>query len=135
MSSLLKISEAGTLALHAAALLAANSQKHLSVHDIAVTLHASEHHLAKVLQRLTKAGIVVSVRGPKGGFLLAKPPENFSLLEVFEAMEGPIGEPKCLLSLETCAVGRCMMGDAFVQINDLIRDRLKNANLSQFKRC
>jgi Rrf2 family protein len=132
MACLLKISEAGTLALHAAALLASAPEKHQSVHDMAVVLKASEHHLAKVLQRLTKAGIVTSVRGPKGGFVLARKAVDLSMLEVFEAVEGPIGKPGCLLGLSTCVVEKCMMGDVFAQINDLVRERLKANALSNF---
>jgi Rrf2 family protein len=132
MTCLLKISEAGILALHAAALMALDREKHLSVHDMAVVLKASEHHLAKVLQRLTKAGIAVSVRGPKGGFMLAKRADQLSMLEVFEAVEGPIGEPDCLLGLGSCVVEKCMLGDAFFQINALVRERLKGNSLASF---
>jgi Rrf2 family protein len=132
MACLLKISEAGILALHATALLASEPGKHHSVHDMASVIKASEHHLAKVLQRLTKAGIVTSVRGPKGGFELAKKADNLSMLDVFEAVEGPIGKPDCLLGLGTCVVGNCMMGNAFAQINDIVKERLKANILSNF---
>lgn len=132
MPSLLKISEAGILALHASALLASKPNEHLSVHDMAAALKASEHHLAKVLQRLTKAGIATSVRGPRGGFMLAKAAESFSMLDVFEAVEGPIGKAACLLGVEKCVVSECMMGSVFEQINVLVRNQLRANSLASF---
>jgi Rrf2 family protein len=52
----------------------------------------SEAHLAKVLQRLVKAELLRSVRGPRGGFILTRAPESVTLLEVFEAV---INEHRC----------------------------------------
>jgi Rrf2 family protein len=133
MSSLLKISEAAVLALHTVILLSATSGKHLSVRDIAHTLHASEHHLAKVLQRLAKAGLVTSVRGPRGGFIIGKELQAISLLQVFEAIEGPIVNPSCLLGLDVCINGGCLLGDVLRQINVLLRERLETFSLDKFK--
>ena len=76
MSSVLKISDAATLALHTAVLLADRTEGPLTTKEIALTFGISEAHLAKVLQRLAKAGIVHSGRGPKGGFLLGKRRHN-----------------------------------------------------------
>lgn len=132
MSSLLKISEAAVLALHTVILLSANSGKHLAVRDIALKLHASEHHLAKVLQRLARPGLVRSVRGPRGGFVLGKELQTISLLDVFEAIDGPIEQPTCLLGLGECIVEECLLGDVFRQINVLLRNRLESLSLDQF---
>jgi DNA-binding IscR family transcriptional regulator len=49
-----------------------------------------EAHAKNVLGPLTKAGILRSVRGPRGGYLLAR--DNVTLLELLEAIEGPLGE-------------------------------------------
>jgi Rrf2 family nitric oxide-sensitive transcriptional repressor len=133
MSSLLKISEAGVLGLHTVILLAASPGKYLSVHDMAQTLGASEHHLAKVLQRLAKVGLVASVRGPKGGFIAGKPLEDITLLNVFEAIEGPISPPACLLGLNECINGGCLLGDILRQFNTLLEQRLSSLTLEKFR--
>jgi DNA-binding IscR family transcriptional regulator len=64
MSNILKISEAASLALHTTVILAANPNRLVSTKKLASQLHASEAHLSKVLQRLEKADIVNSTRGP-----------------------------------------------------------------------
>jgi Rrf2 family protein len=52
-----------------------------------------EKYLPHILLQLKRAGIVRSVRGAQGGYLLAKTPENISLLDVVVAIDGPVLEP------------------------------------------
>ena len=78
MTNLLRISDAASLGLHTMGLLAGRSTR-LSTQEIARSLGASEHHLAKVMQRLAKMGLVVSTRGPQGGFVLSRPPAEITL--------------------------------------------------------
>jgi len=56
----------------------------------------------KLMQRLAKAGIVESCMGAKGGYGLTKKPSETSLLEVVEAIQGPISLNRCLLGMEGC---------------------------------
>ena len=58
--------------------------------------------MAKILQALTRAGIVKSFRGVKGGFLLAKSPKDITLKEVMEAIDGPLNINFCLVAEGTC---------------------------------
>lgn len=58
--------------------------------------------MSKVLQRLVKAGLILSYRGTQGGFELALSSEEISLLDVIEAIEGPIALNLCLMSGESC---------------------------------
>lgn len=84
----MQFSKATLLALHSVMMLAGAGDELLSTAQMAKSAGVSEAHLAKVLQRLGKAGLVRSVRGPKGGFSLARPAEEMTLLDVYEAMEG-----------------------------------------------
>ena len=67
-------------------------------------------YLAKIFQTLSKKGLLISTRGPGGGFTLAKPPSEISVLDVVEAMEGPVRLNVCLIHKgycerdKTCAV-------------------------------
>jgi Rrf2 family protein len=56
----------------------------------------------RVVTRLAAAGLIITSRGSDGGIVLARPPENISLLDVVEAMEGPLGLNICVLDEAAC---------------------------------
>ena len=64
--------------------------KRAGIADLAKAAEVPPTFLTKVLQRLTASGLVISHRGPNGGFTLAAPASSISLLHVVEAIEGPI---------------------------------------------
>ncbi len=133
MNNFFKISEAASLALHTMALLASDEEKVISAKESAATFNVSEAHLAKVLQRLSHAGYVDSARGPKGGFYLAKSPEDITLIEIYELMEGKIEAKNCLLDRPICRNGECIFGDRLVRMRDEIREHLSRTSLSEVK--
>ena len=118
MASLINISEAASLALHAAAVLAACDEGSMTTAAIAEELGVSEAHLAKVLQRLSKVGLVKGTRGPGGGFRLVRRPERTTLLDIYEAMEGPITLDQCLFGHPVCGRRGCPLGDALKEASD-----------------
>ena len=131
MTNLLKISEAASLALHTMALLAAGNQERLTNSDLASRLGASSHHLAKVMQRLARAGLIDSVRGPQGGFRLGQPAENVKLLAIYEAVEGPLDDGGCLLGEPICEAAHCVLGEVVQSVHQQIRDYLAKTSLSE----
>ena len=130
MSSMLKISEAASLAMHGMAFLASNSDRAVSTREIASRFHASEAHLSKVLQRLTRAGLVKSIRGPKGGFMAGKPADEITLLDVYESIEGPLVPCECLFSIPVCGDNGCILGGILVTVDRQIREYLAGTKLS-----
>jgi len=129
LSSVIKISEAASLALHTMVVLAKNRDKIFTTKDIAVLLNASRDHLSKVLQRLEKEELIVSVRGPKGGFKIGKNKEDVTLLQIYESIDGPLLPTHCLLDHPVCDGKNCIMGD-LNKINIQVRDYLTNTKLS-----
>jgi Rrf2 family protein len=130
MNDVVKFTEAASLALHAMALLAAERDHRLQIQDIARALRVSPSHLAKVLQRLAKIGLIRSARGRTGGFVLARDPEAISALEIYEAVEGPLEIRRCLFPEPQCR-GDCMLGDALAAASGLIRDSLAKTSLTK----
>ena len=59
-------------------------------------------YLAKIFQRLSKVGLLRSIRGLNGGFALGKPAQKITMREVIEALEGPIALNRCLLREGEC---------------------------------
>jgi Rrf2 family protein len=70
--------------------------------ELASAAECPEQFLSKVLQNLTRAGLVISHRGNTGGFELPRMHRTASLLEVVEAIEGPIRLNLCLTSDHAC---------------------------------
>ncbi len=132
MSSLLNISEGTSLAFHALALIAEKAPERQNAKSLAADLHASEAHLAKILQRLNKAGIISSARGPSGGFILNKPAEEISFLDVYEVLESSVTFEDCPLGKNQCSFTSCIFAG---KLSKIIRDAyhvLEDIKLSDF---
>jgi Rrf2 family protein len=131
MQTALRISDAASLALHSMALLASDSGRLHPARKVAETLCVSEAHLAKVMQRLSKQGLVESVRGPGGGFRLAECVEEATLLEILEAIDGPFEPSGCLLGRVLCGGRRCIMGELLRTVNDTVHEYLAGTRLGE----
>ena len=70
--------------------------------ELAEVADCPDQFLSKVLQNLTRAGLIVSHRGNTGGFVLPVSRRNASVLEIVEAIEGPIRLNLCLISEAAC---------------------------------
>ncbi|MCS7168830.1 MAG: Rrf2 family transcriptional regulator [Gemmatales bacterium] len=87
----MKITRAATYAIYAMVYIAQHkSEGARASHVIAQTYGIPERFLLKVLKPLVAAGLLHSVKGPRGGYQLARPASQITLLEIIEAVEGPI---------------------------------------------
>ncbi|MHC4456753.1 MAG: RrF2 family transcriptional regulator [Planctomycetota bacterium] len=85
----MKVTKATPYALHALMYMVRHiTQLPVTTNTIAKAEGIPAGYLAKVFQQLVKARFVRSVRGQKRGYVFARPPEEISLLELFEAIEG-----------------------------------------------
>ena len=107
MQQVLNISQAASLALHTMGRLAAADHGPITTKNLARDLGVSEAHLAKIMARLGKAGLVSARRGPQGGFTLAVDPGRVNLLQVYEAAEGPLPTGGCLLDRRSATATAC----------------------------
>jgi Rrf2 family protein len=133
MSSLLKVSEAASLALHATAVMAGARGQRVTASAMATALGVSEAHLSKVLQRLTRAGLVRGTRGPRGGYRLTRPAGQISLREVYEAVEGSLTVDHCLLGVPVCGQGKCPVASLFEKLGREMIRVLGKTTLSDFQ--
>jgi len=120
MTNVLRISNAVSLALHAMVYLAKQPDRLIPTHEIADVHGVSQNHLAKVCQRLEKAGLIQGTRGPNGGFRLAKPAEKITLLDIHEAIDGPFTPSDCLLEKPVCDGNRCVLDDLIKNVNQQV---------------
>ena len=73
------------------------------VQDVAQVEGLPRHFLGKVFQTLAHTGIVRSAKGPHGGFALAKPAREITLIEIVAAMDGTSHLSRCAAGLERCS--------------------------------
>ena len=132
MQSVLKISDAASIALHAMTYIAFHSEEPASTKDIATSFGVSVNHLSKVLQRLVKAGLLTSIKGPLGGFELTKKCEDITFLEIYEAIDGKINSGCCLFGKQVCNCDECIMGDFLNKTNKSVKEFFSNKKLSDF---
>jgi Rrf2 family protein len=131
MSTIFHLSEAVSLGLHSMVMIA-QANELINATIIAEKTCASRNHLAKVLQRLVKQKLVKATRGPAGGYVLNRKPEDISLLEIYESIEGPIETSTCPLDRPTCPFTKCIMGDVVSKVSTEFQNYLKNNTLRDF---
>jgi Rrf2 family transcriptional regulator, cysteine metabolism repressor len=92
--------------------------------------------LAKILQKMAKGGLITSLNGPKGGYVLAKPPGNITIGEVVKAIEGPIELVDCYRRVETdCQqLGKCSVRRPIRRIQDSINRLLDSMTIEEITR-
>jgi Rrf2 family protein len=85
--------------------------------------------LAKIVSQLSVAGVVQTSRGARGGVSLARPAEDISLLEVIEAIDGPITLNECVVDASSCTFGEdCPVHSIWCETHEALVNRLKATN-------
>ncbi|GIW76808.1 MAG: Rrf2 family transcriptional regulator [Phycisphaerae bacterium] len=87
--------------------------------------------LAKVFQRLVKAGLLKSAKGRGGGFRLAKPAHEITLREIVEAIDGAIHLDRCAVGLDKCNDHQpCPQHDLYKPIRQRLKDYLNSTTVA-----
>ena len=87
-------------------------------------------YLEQLIAILKSSGLIRSLRGPKGGYLLAKPPNEIKLNEVFRVLEGPMLAVECLEHPEFCPrCTDCVTRDVWVEMQDAMLRVLESKTL------
>lgn len=94
----------------------------------------SEKYLEKIARLLRKGGLVDGLRGPGGGYLLAVPPEEITMADIIEAIQGKIELCPCLDDPDTCEKYKsCKTRQVWNDINESIWDKLQSITLVDLK--
>jgi Rrf2 family transcriptional regulator, iron-sulfur cluster assembly transcription factor len=100
------------------------------VNEISQQVEAPKHFLFKIFQELGKNGFVKSTRGSNGGYSLAKPSNEISLLDIIEAIEGPIIPNRCISSDFKCGLKPgCPVHPIWHKMEHAIKSILSEATL------
>lgn len=97
--------------------------------EIARKQHIPPSFLAKIVSQLSVAGVVQTSRGARGGVSLARPSKEISLLEVVEAIDGPITLNECVLDPKACVFGSdCTVHDVWCNAQAELVEKLRHTN-------
>jgi Rrf2 family protein len=110
-------------------------EQNVMIEKIAEEMRIPKSFLAKILQKLSKAGIVQSFRGVKGGFRLTRPPKKITLLDVVEAIEGPVAMNRCTLAGEFCSFTRtCSVHPVWSRLRMMVEKYLRTTDFEKMKK-
>ncbi len=100
--------------------------------DVAERTRIPRPTVSKILKELARGGIVVSQRGVQGGYRLARAPENVSLADIIDAVEGPVALTECSsIEPEACEhAGTCPVEANWLRINQVVRRALAGISLA-----
>lgn len=103
----------------------------VQLHDIAQRQSLSEKYLEQLMARLKANEMIKSIRGPRGGYLLAKDPEKIRIIEIFEILEGPIEPVPCTSNHFHCSFNSvCAAHDLWGKLKNALRDILESTTLA-----
>src|SRR6184192_486345 len=119
------------------------AMKHLAEHghgavcsakDVADSYHIPQEALAKILQRLVKAGLLHSQHGTNGGYTLARAAGKITAFEVIRAIDGPLFITSCVTVRGECDQSdRCNIREPLRKVNESIEAVLKRIKISHMR--
>jgi len=127
----MKISTKGRYGLRILLDLATHQKKGpVNLGDISKRQGISEKYLWQVINLAKSAGLITSARGPKGGYTVAKPANQITVLEIIAALEGPIILVDCLDKAENCdRHASCVTRDVWAKIEENMKKTMGTITL------
>src|ERR1700687_4972996 len=127
-----KLADYGTVIMTA---IARDPDNVHSATSIAATTGVAVPTVCKLLKMLSHGGLVVSLRGANGGYLLPRPPERITLADVIAAVDGPFGMTECSTAPGLCMQeGECAIRANWQKISVAIYDALRQITLADMAR-
>lgn len=129
MLRLSKMADYGTVVLTA---MIREPERSRSAAEIAAAIHVPVPTVSKILKILGRGGLVASLRGARGGYLLARPAAEITLADIIYAMDGPIGMTECSVTPGLCAQeAACAVRANWQRINRAVLGVLREITLDQ----
>lgn len=128
----LELSSEGRYTLRALVYLARVGER-VTADRISVEAHVPRRLLARILAKLSHAGLVESEQGRSGGSRLARPADRITLRHAVETAEGPFGVTHCIMKDKACGEGvPCAMHEAWEKGQQAILEYLETQTLDEF---
>lgn len=127
----MKISTKGRYALRLMLDLALNdSERPIRIKEIAARQDISDKYLEQIISVLNKARFVRSIRGPQGGYLLTRRPEEYTVGDILRLTEGSMAPVECVEEEGFCdRIDQCATSVVWIRLNQAIKDVIDNITL------
>ena len=128
----MKISTKGRYALRLMVDLALSGQgQPISLKDVAQRQQLSDKYLEQIVTPLSRAGLVRSVRGAGGGYLLTRRPEEYTVGEILRPLEGDLAPVECATDAQFCErSGQCVPVELWQQIHRAVSEVVDRTTLA-----
>lgn len=132
----MKLSTAAELGLRGILVVADRSEgQPVNLDTICSVRDLPKDYLAKIFGSLVRAELLLAVRGKHGGYRLGRPAEEITVLEVIEAIEGPIALNFCQHDPPKCEEYDCPLRPVWAEMQETLRQRLGEMTLAQYLHC
>jgi Rrf2 family protein len=134
----MKISTMGHYGLSSLIDVAVNQARGpVTLNDIATRQSISVKYLWQVINPLKESGFLRATRGAKGGYVLARPPEEITMLDVLTTLEGPVSILKCMTIKDACnRIHSCVSRTVWKEVNTAVESTLERITLAEvLRRC
>jgi Rrf2 family protein len=128
---MMKLSPAAELAVRGVCVLAEhNSPDPLRLDSICSERDLPREYLAKIFTSLARANLVIPIRGKKGGYRLSREPGEINLLEIIEAVEGPLALNFCQQDPPQCDEEDCPIRPVWSELQQILSEKLSRMTLA-----
>lgn len=124
-----KMADYGTVILTT---MAHEPERTRSTVEISAVTHLPVPSVSKILKIFMREGLVVSLRGAKGGYTLSRPPAEISTAQILNAIDGPIGMTECSVTPGLCSrEAGCPVRSNWQRVNHIMLQALEQITLEQ----
>lgn len=129
MLKMSKLADYGTVILTT---MVRHPERLQSAAEIAAAIRVPVTTVSKILKMLARDGLVLSLRGAKGGYMLSRPASEISVAEIIQTMDGPIGMTECSITPGLCTQeSDCAVRANWQRINRIVLQSLEKITLDQ----
>lgn len=108
------------------------SSTRFSIGEIASEINENNHTVGKLLQKLTKAGIINSIKGPNGGFYITEQQRQLHVINIVEAIDGTEVFTECGLGFDKCSESKpCPFHNEFKHVRNLFTEMCRQKKISE----
>jgi len=130
MAGILRVSSDVSISFNAMRLLSNGPRQGFSARRMAGLLDTTPERVSELMIKLEEAGIVERTGDGEAFYRLSRPAEGIRLIDIFEAIEGPVELDHCPLSREICRHGSCPFNGLLQVVNGLVRDYFAKTKVS-----